>query len=75
MFEIKLNPHKSGIMRILNKYGKVKEIKNAANILEVGKYKYLGITINQSLNFKDIIELISKRTKYMKYQLKKIKHT
>ena len=75
LFEIKLNPHKSGIMRILNKSGKVKGIKNAANIPEVGKYKYLGITINQSLNFKDIIELISKRTKYMKYQLRKIKHT
>ena len=73
LFEIKLNPHKSGIMRILNKSGKVKGIKNAANIPEVGKYKYLGITINQSLNFKDIIELISKKTKYMKYQLRKNK--
>ena len=45
---------KSGIMRILRREGKVKEINNILRIPEVKEYKYLGILINQSLKFKGV---------------------
>ena len=51
-YKVILNPQKSGI---LSRAGKTKEIKNCANIAEIKEYKYLGITINQSLNFKELI--------------------
>ena len=44
-----INPQKSGIMRILWRRGKFKVIENALNIPEVESYRYLGITITQSL--------------------------
>ena len=44
-----INPQKSGIMRILWRRGKSKEIENALNIPEVESYRYLGVTITQSL--------------------------
>ena len=49
-YKITLNPQKSGILRVLNRSEKTKEIENISNIQEVEEYKYLGITINQSLN-------------------------
>ena len=52
--DIKLNPEKSEMMRLLKRSGKIKGIKNISNIPEVLKYKYLGLTINQSLNFNTI---------------------
>ena len=53
-YEIELNSSKSGILRILNRTGKAKGITNIANIPEVMEYKYLGIIINQSINFKGV---------------------
>ena len=70
-----LNPQKSGIQRIINKAGKTKEIKNCANIPKVKEYKYLGININQSLNFKELIKKIKIKSKYLKYNLRKLKNT
>ena len=70
-----LNPHKSGILRIRNRAGKTKKIKNCANILEVKEYKYLRININQSLNFKELIKKIKIESKYLKYNLRKAKNT
>ena len=57
----KPNPQKSGNLRILNIAGKEKEVENIANIPEVNEYKYLGITINLSLIFKEIVKLINKK--------------
>ena len=70
-----LDPQKSGILRILNRAGKTKEIKNCANIPEVKEYKYLGINKNQSLNFKELIKKIKIKSKYLKYNLRKVKNT
>ena len=55
-YKVMLNSQKSGILGILNRAGKTKEIKNCANIPEVKEYKYFEITINQSLNFNEIIK-------------------
>ena len=46
-----INPQKSGIMRIQWRRGKSKEIENALNISEVESYRYLWVTITQSLRF------------------------
>ena len=48
-FEIKLNQNKLGVMKLLYRSKKVKRTKNTVNISKVSKYKYLGITANQSL--------------------------
>ena len=48
-----INPTKSGILRILNRKGKILGIKNSLSIPEVENYTYLGITITQSLKLKD----------------------
>ena len=50
---MKINPTKSGILRILNRKGKILGIENSLNIPEVEKYNYLGITITQSLKLKE----------------------
>ena len=50
---MKINPEKSGIMKVLLKKGKWKGIKNSLNIPEVDTYKYLGIKIKQSLQYKE----------------------
>ena len=47
--QIKINPSKSGIFRILNRRGKVKDILNALDIPEVTSYKYLGVEMNQTI--------------------------
>ena len=44
-----VNSNKSGIIRILLRKGGVKQISNWLKIPEVRCYKYLGVTINQSL--------------------------
>ena len=62
--DIKLNPEKSGVMRLLKRSGKIKGIKNIANIPEVIEYKYLGLIINQSLNFNAITTKIKVKTRY-----------
>ena len=49
-----INSNKSGIMGILRRKGKCKEIGNTLNIPEVDKYDYLGFIINQSLKLKDL---------------------
>ena len=41
--QMKINPSKSGILRILNRRGKVKGIPNALDIPEVTSYRYLGV--------------------------------
>ena len=48
-----INKDKSGILRIMQKSGKITEIKNWLNISEVSTYKYLGININQSILLKN----------------------
>ena len=72
-YKVMLNPQKSVILRILNRAGKTKKI--CANIPEAKEYKYLGININQSLNFKELIKKIKIKSKYLKYNLKKVKNT
>ena len=47
--EINLNQNKLGVMKLLYRSGKVKRTKSTENISKVSKYRYLGITINQSL--------------------------
>ena len=46
---MKINKDKSGILRILKRKGKIRKIENCLDIPEVDSYKYLGITLNQSL--------------------------
>ena len=46
---MKINEKKSGILRILKRTGKIKNMENALNIPEVNSYKYLGVWINQSI--------------------------
>ena len=75
VYEIELNPIKSGILRVLNRAGKIKGIKNIAKIPEVTEYKYLGLTINQSLNFKGLTSKIKSKSNYMREQINKIKYT
>ena len=74
-YEIELNPIKSGILRVLNRAGKIKGIKNIAKIPEVTEYKYLGLTINQRLNFKGLTFKIKSKSNYMREQINKIKYT
>ena len=57
-----------GVLRILNKTGKVKGVENIANIPEVNESKYLGIIINLNLNFKEKVKLICKKIAYLKHQ-------
>ena len=73
--DIKLNPEKSGVMRLLKRSGKIKGIKNIANIPEVLEYKYLGLTINQSLNFNAITTKIKVKTRYWTEMIRKIRST
>ena len=47
--EMKVNEHKSGILRILKKKDKIDRIENILNIPEVENFKYLGIQLNKSL--------------------------
>ena len=75
VYEIELNPIKSGILRVLNRAGKIKGIKNIAKIPEVTEYKYLGLTINQSLNFKGLTFKIKSKSNYLRKQINKIKYT
>ena len=66
VYEIELNPIKSGILRALNRAGKIKGIKNIAKIPEVTEYKYLRLTINQGLNFKGLTSKIKSKSNYMR---------
>ena len=75
VYEIELNPIKSSILRVLNRAEKIKGIKNIAKIPEVTEYKYLGLTINQSLNFKGLTSKIKLKSNYMREQINKIKYT
>ena len=50
---MKVNPTKSGKLRILNRKGKILGIENSLNIPEVEKYNYFGIIITQSLKLKE----------------------
>ena len=47
--KMKINPSKSGILRIKNKQQKVKEIPNALDMPEVTSYRYLGVEVNQTI--------------------------
>jgi hypothetical protein len=51
-FGIEVNPLKSGIIRLLKRAGDIKGIPNNMGIKEVKTYKYLGIWVDQSCNFK-----------------------
>ena len=74
-YEIELNPSKSGILSILNRTGKAKGITNIAYIHEVMEYKYLGIIINQSINFKGVNLRMKQKTYIYNKQLNKIRRT
>ena len=74
-YEINLNPEKSGIMRFLKRSGKVQGMANVANIPEVTEYKYLGLIINQSLNFKSICSKIKIKLAYHRLHLWKISNS
>ena len=58
--QMTINENKSGIQRILKRKGKTGIISNSLNIPEVAEYKYLGITINQSIITKNQSEIIKK---------------
>ena len=55
---MKINPTKSGILRILNRRGKVKRSPNELDIPEVGSYRYLGVMINQAISPKEHIKTL-----------------
>ena len=65
--KMKINPTKSGIIRILLRKGKIKQISNWLNIPEVSAYRYLGITINQTMKIDEHYKIL----KNMEIQLRK----
>ena len=62
-------------MLILYWAQKIKDIKNIAKIREVTENKYLGLTINQSLNSKGSTSKIKPKSNYMREQINSIKCT
>ena len=52
-----VNKTKSGLLRILERRGKVSLVNNSLNITEVNCYKYLGVIINQSLLIENQINI------------------
>ena len=52
--------------RILKRGGKALGIKNNLNIPEVTEYKYLGITISQSLSIKHTTMKLKRRLDHIK---------
>ena len=56
--KMRINPSKSGILRILNRSGKAKGIPNVLNISEVTSYKYLGVEINQTISLNEHIKIL-----------------
>ena len=70
--KIEINPNKSGILRILNHNGKLKEFKNDLNIPEVFDYLYLEINIDQSLRFSSECSKLKSREIHLKNWLRKL---
>ena len=64
--QMTINENKSGILGILKRKGKTWIVSNSLNIPEVAEYKYLWITINQSITTKNHSEIIK-----IKYYLRK----
>jgi hypothetical protein len=61
-YGISLNTSKSGIVRILRRSSKIMEVPNILGIKEVTEYKYLGIWVNQSLNFAKHIKSVKSKS-------------
>ena len=74
-YEINLNSEESGIMRILKRSGKIQGMANVANIPEVTEYKYLGLIINQSINFISICSKTKMKLAYHRLHLRKISNS
>ena len=59
---MKINPPKSGILRILLKKIKIKKIQKELDIPEVESYFNLGIRINQTMNpIEHTLSLVTRR--------------
>ena len=56
--KMRINPTKSGILRILNRSRKAKGIPNSLDIPEVTSYKYLGVEINQTIGLNEHIKIL-----------------
>ena len=59
--QMTINENKSGMLVILKRKGKTGIVRNSLNIPEVTDYKYLGITINQSITTKNHSEIIKSK--------------
>ena len=64
--KMRINKDKSGILRILKRSGKTNIINNSLDIPEVSSYKYLGITINQSIALKHHFNLLMMKSEVIK---------
>ena len=63
---MRINKDKSGILRILKRSSKTSIINNSLDIPEVYSYKYLGITINQSIALKHRFNLLMMKSEAIK---------
>ena len=64
-----MNEKKSGILRILKRTGKIKNMENALNIPEVNSYKYLGVWINQSIKVDEHCNYIKSKVTNLKRKI------
>ena len=67
--QMAINEKKSGILRILKRKGRAGIISNSLNIPEIAEYKYLRITINQSITTKIHSEIIKSKVLSLKRRL------
>ena len=71
--EMRINKDKSGILRILKRSDKTSIINNSLDIPEVSSYKYLGITINQSIALKHHFNILIMKSEPIKRRARMIR--
>ena len=68
-----INPKKSGIIRILNRKGGWKQINNWLQIQEVKSYRFLEITINQTMKLDEHYQMLKNVEEKLKRRLSLLK--
>ena len=73
--KMRINKDKSGILRILKRSGKTGIINNSLDIPEVSSYKYLDITINQSIALKNHFNLLMMKSEAIKRRARMLRQS
>jgi hypothetical protein len=63
--KVNLNTNKSGVMRLLCRQGKISNVRNKLGINEVSSYKYLRITLTQSMKLSKYLILLRKKEQFL----------